>query len=198
MQRLLALLPLSLLLAGCGQSGPSQSEIEAALQKSVSGKGCATSVLFKTFPIPDSMARSNGDITKPFENIGFIAKQDGAYQLTDKGQAAYDAERSGFCYTEGYTISNIKITDEETEADRPQALSGAWYVNFQIAPSNVDEWVKNPEIIDAASRASLENIVQPKTFTVRLVKEKGDDKLFIADPRFSFSPGIHFNMGWRP
>lgn len=196
MQRLLSLVALSAMITACGQTAPSDTEISKVLSERISGKGCATSVLFKTFPIPQSKASTNSHITKPFVDIGFIAENAGEYQLTQKGQAAYDAAKSGFCYTNGYQVSDIKVTGEEASSDLPPALSGAWYVSFNVAPSNVDEWVKNPDIIKAASLATLEKIVEPKSFTLRVAKEKGKDELIVADPTFSFNPGVHFNMGW--
>ncbi len=196
LQRLLTLVTLSALISACGQSAPSDSEISKTLADSISSKGCATSTLFKSFPIPPSMANSNGAIIRPFEDIGFIAQSGDGYQLTEKGQAEYDAERSGFCYTDSYKISDIKVIDEEAERDLPPALSGAWTVSFTVAPASVDEWVKNPEILKAASRASLDKLVEPQSLKVRVAREKGKDELIVADPRFGFSPGIHFNMGW--
>ncbi len=196
MQRLLAILPLSLLLTACGQSTPSEDDITAAVSEKIDRKGCATSTLFKRFPVPQSTAGSNQAILKPFTDIGFVAESAGAYQLTEKGKAAYDAEKSGFCYTDSYRISDVKVIGEEAASDLPPALSGAWTVSFTVAPSNVDEWVKNPAIIQAASLASLEKIVEPKSFRVRVAREKGKDELIVADPTFSFTPGIHFNMGW--
>lgn len=196
LQRLLTLVTLSALISACGQSAPSESEISKTLADSISRKGCATSTLFKSFPIAPDMASKNGAITRPFETIGFIAQGADGYQLTEKGQAEYDAERSGFCYTDSYQISDIKVIGEEAEGDLPPALSGAWTVSFTVAPASVDEWVKNPDIIKAASRASLEKIVEPQSFNVRVAREKGKDELIVADPSFSFSPGIHFNMGW--
>ncbi|WP_256592545.1 acyltransferase [Pseudomonas sp. URMO17WK12:I1] len=196
LQRLLTLVTLSALISACGQSAPSESEISKTLADSISSKGCATSTLFKSFPIPNDMASKNGAITRPFEDIGFIAQSADGYQLTEKGQAEYDAERSGFCYTDSYKISDIKVIDEEAERDLPPALSGAWTVSFTVAPASVDEWVKNPEIFKAASRASLDKLVEPQSLKVRVAREKGKDELIVADPRFGFSPGIHFNMGW--
>nr|WP_288453928.1 acyltransferase [uncultured Pseudomonas sp.] len=196
MQRLITLVTLSALISACGQSAPSESEISKTLADSISRKGCATSTLFKSFPIPPDMASKNGAITRPFEDIGFIAQSADGYQLTEKGQAEYDAERSGFCYTDSYQISDIKVIDEEAERDLPPALSGAWTVSFTVAPASVDEWVKSPEILKAASRASLDKLVEPQALKVRVAKEKGKDELIIADPRFGFNPGIHFNMGW--
>nr|WP_241149487.1 acyltransferase [Pseudomonas viridiflava] len=196
MLRLMPVITLTFLMSACAQSAPSEDEISKVLSERVVGKGCATSTLFKTFPIPQSTASTNSNIIKPFVNIGFISESDGGFQLTKKGQASYDAERSGFCYTNSYQVSDVKIIGAEAASDLPPALSGAWYVSVKVAPNNVDEWIKNPAIINAASLASLEKIVQPQSFKVRVAKEKGKDELIVADPAFSFKPGIHFNMGW--
>ena len=80
MQRLLTLVTLSALITACGQSAPSESEISKTLADSIARKGCATSTLFKSFPIAPSMAGNNGAITRPFEEIGFIAQSADGYQ----------------------------------------------------------------------------------------------------------------------
>lgn len=56
-------------------------------------------------------------------DIGFIAENAGGYQLTEKGQAAYYAAKSGFCYTNGYQIGDSKVIGEEAANDLPPALS---------------------------------------------------------------------------
>ena len=56
MQRLLTLVTLSALITACGQSAPSESEISKTLADSIARKGCATSTLFKSFPIAPSLS----------------------------------------------------------------------------------------------------------------------------------------------
>ena len=80
-------------------------------------------------------------------------------------------------------------------------LSGAWYVSFTVAPSNVSDWAKNSQLLEMGrlsfyGKASLEKITEPQKYTVRFAKKAGENKVFIADLGFSFRPGIHFNMGW--
>ncbi|WP_052493822.1 MULTISPECIES: hypothetical protein [Pseudomonas] len=74
-------------------------------------------------PIPQPKASTNSHITKSFVDIGFIAENAGGYQLTEKGQTAYDAAKSGFCYTNGYQIGDSKVIGEEAANDLPPALS---------------------------------------------------------------------------
>ena len=196
MQRLLTLGTVAALLTACGPSGPSDSEIKTALADSLSNKGCATTVLFKKFPLTQADVGGNERIVTPFVNAGLVAADNGSYRLTEQGQAAYDAKKSGFCYTDSYTLSDIEVLSKESADDLPPALSGAWLVKFKITPANVADWVKQPGVVETASRASLADITEPKTYTVRLAKKKGEDTLIVADPRFSFSPGIHYNMSW--
>lgn len=159
-------------------------------------KGCASSTLFKEFPISSSIAKKNQDTINAFSNIGFIVEKNDSYELTEAGNAAYDPSHSGFCYTEGYRLEDIEITKEASESELPPTLSGAWQVSFSVAPQNVEDWVKDQNILQAASMASIDKISNKQSFSVRMVKKASDEKLIIADPRFSFSPGIHFNMGW--
>jgi hypothetical protein len=185
-------------LSACAQNGPGENEIRSVLASLSNKKGCASArVLFKEFPVPKSRADRNEHILHPFSNIGFLKENDGSYELTEQGRAVYDAQEQGFCYTNQYVLSDIAVVKEESKDELPAVLSGAWYVSFKITPSNVDEWVKNPQIIQAASMASLEEITKTHSFTVRMAKKRGEDQLIISDPHFiGFRPGIHFNMAW--
>lgn len=199
--RLLAT-PLLLLLASCTASGPNEDDIRSLLAEYANRKGCATSTAFKSMPVQVSPASRGGifgnDSEAIFEALtsaGLLEKSEQAYTLTQLGAASYDAQASGFCYTDNYLISDVVVVKEESENERPPALSGVWYVSFKMSPSNVSEWAKQPELIKAASRASIDDIVGARNFTVRMAKKHGEDKLILADPRFSFNPGIHFNIG---
>jgi hypothetical protein len=195
-KKIIWILPLVMVIASCGNNNPTEAEIRSALASKLEQKGCASSVLFKDFPIDKSMGDKNGDIIKPFIDIGFIQKSGDYYVLAEKGSRSYDKSASGFCYTERYNASDISVVKEEPKDELPPALTGAWYVAFKISPDNVEEWVKNQQLIQAASLATLNDVVGTHSFTVRMAKKRGEDQLIIADPRFSFNPGIHFNMGW--
>lgn len=181
-------------LAGCSTDQPSEAEVKKAMANYADQKGCASSVLFKEFPIKPSYAKSNQDIIKLFANVGLIEDLDGSYALTDLGKKAYDPSMSGFCYTDNFTISSVKI--EKEDDDIPSGLNGAWYVSFEIAPNNVSDWVKNEELINSASRLSEKNIEDSQKYTVRVGKKFGSDEIVVIDPRFSFKPGLSYNMGW--
>ncbi len=183
-------------ITGCSRGGPTESEVRNTLAKYTDKKGCASSLLFKELPVKESLVESNKHILNPLVNVGLIEKAGNAYVPTSLGMSVYDVDASGFCYTDQYVITDITVMKEESKGDLSPALSGAWYVSFKISPNNVREWVKDPRLIKAASLASIENITGTKSFTVRLAKKVGDSKLIVADPGFSFSPGIHFNLGW--
>lgn len=75
-------------------------------------------------------------------------------------------------------------------------LQLAWYVSFTLASASVREWVRNPQLLQAVNRASLEQIDGEQKYTVRLARKAGEEELFIADPRFSFEPGLYFSAGF--
>jgi hypothetical protein len=181
-------------LAGCSADQPSEAEVNNAMAKYTDQKGCASSVLFKEFPIKPSHAKSNQDIIKLFANVGLIEGLDGSYALTDLGKEAYDPSMSGFCYTDNFTVSSVQILKKDN--DISSSLTGAWYVSFEITPNNVSDWVKNEELINSASRLSEKNIEDSQKYTVRVGKKVGSDELLVIDPRFSFQPGLSYNMSW--
>lgn len=183
-------------LAACGQDAPGEQEIREALSAIEHKKGCATSVLFKRFPLGGPSAESNQPIIRPFIEAGFIQQDGSQYVLSERGQAAYDPAASGFCYTPGYALDDIRVVREETDNERAPGLSGAWHVSFKITPEQVDDWVKQPGVLQAASHASLEEITQPRAVTVRVARKHGEEALVIADPNFNFAPGIHYNMAF--
>ncbi|TCJ14994.1 acyltransferase [Parasulfuritortus cantonensis] len=191
-------MPVVLLLGvtACSASGPSESEILKALSGYTNAKGCATSVLFKTFPVKGSFAASNQGILDAFIHVGLIEKTGGEFAPTARGKAAYDPKVSGFCYTDHYLVKDVSVVKEEPKSSLPPALSGAWYVSFKIAPQSVADWAKDPQLLKEASLATVETVAGTQQFTVRMARKVGENKLIIADPRFSFTPGIHFNMGW--
>jgi len=170
---------------------PSSSEIQAALASRVSRKGCASDSVFKEFPVSTKQVGQKR-IFQPFIDNGFINEANGAYDLSEQGRAAYDKKYSGFCYTDHYIISDVAVVKKiERNQWMDEKIIDAWVVTLKISPSNVDEWIKNPKIIQTASLASLEKIADTKSFTVTMMKVVGKDKL-IPDMQFSFNPGIAF------
>jgi len=203
MRKLLVLTALcSAVLAGCN-SEPSEKEIRAVLEPIADKKGCAHYPLFKNFPVAKQKIKMNDDIMALFIKNGFLKDNANSYDLTDQGRLAYDKDHEGFCYTNKYIVTDIQVLKEEkSETHLPQGSTGAWYVSFKVSPGNVDEWIKNPEIIKAAEkRATLEDITGTKSFKVLMFKKAGEDQLKIAfsfssSLSFNFHPGISFPMGF--
>ncbi len=186
-----------LILSACGGGQPTEAEIREALAEKVNQKGCATSVMFDTMPIKKRLVANNKNTLDALVAAGLLQKSGDTYALTSLGESAYDAKAKGFCYTDHYEIKNIAVVKEEDKSELSgSSLSGAWHVSFTIAPANVSDWAKNSQLLEAASLASLEKVASEKKYTVRFVKVAGEDKISIADPHFSFRPGIHFNMAW--
>lgn len=177
---------------GCGSNNPSESEIKELLSQKVNKKGCARSSLLKSFPIDPSEAKVNKEILMLFADAGLLEYQNKEYFLTDKGQAVYDSENEGFCYTSGYTAKDIKVLNEESKDKLPTALSGAWLVSFKAAPNDLSDWVNTKGLIENASLNSDKTPSEEKEFTIRVARKHGDEKLILADARFSFSPGMYF------
>ncbi|MFT4255594.1 MAG: hypothetical protein QM599_01300 [Pseudoxanthomonas sp.] len=188
---------ISLALSACGSSKPSEDEIRSTLSERVDVKGCATSALFNNIPIKQERIGYNQSIIDAIIAANLIKKSGDTYELTDLGKSAYDADYKGFCYTDKYVIKDIAVVKQEDKnALSGTSLSDAWYVSFTISPSSVSEWVKTPQIIENAKKDSMTNISDTQNYTVLLAKKAGDEKLFIADQRFSFHPGISFHMGF--
>ncbi|MDE3274341.1 hypothetical protein [Pseudoalteromonas sp. G4] len=177
---------------GCGSNNPSESEIKELLSQEVNKKGCARSSLLKSFPIDSSAAKVNKDILMLFADAGLLEYQNKEYLLTDKGQAVYDSENEGFCYTSGYTATDIKVLKEESKDKLPTALSGAWLVSFKAVPNDLSDWINTEGFIKNASLASDKTPSEEKEFTIRVAKKHGEEKLILADARFRFSPGMYF------
>ncbi len=185
------------ILTACSSSKPSESEIRAALAERINQKGCATSILFETIPIKQERIANNQTTLNALVSVGLLEKTGNNYTLTKIGQSAYDVKIKGFCYTERYEINDIAVVKEEgnsTLSGKP--LSGAWYISFTITPNKVSDWAKNPQLLQVASNASLEEISGPQKYTVRFARKAGEDKVILADSNFTFQPGFHLNMSW--
>lgn len=194
---LLAAVGMPFALAACASNSPSETEIRKALAEQVNQKGCATSVLFETMPIKEHRIAGNQKTLGALVNVGLLEKSGNTYALTSLGKATYDAKAKGFCYTDHYEIKNIAVVKEEDKKELSgSAVAGAWYITFTITPSGISDWAKNPQLLQAASLASPEKIAGEQKYTVRFAKNAGEDRVFIADPRFSFRPGIHFNASF--
>jgi hypothetical protein len=159
------------ILTACSSSKPSESEIRAALAERIANNQTTLNALV---------------------SVGLLEKTGNNYTLTKLGQSAYDVKIKGFCYTERYEINDIAVVKEEGKS----TLSGAWYISFTITPNKVSDWAKNPQLLQVASNASLEEISGSQKYTVRFARKAGEDKVILADSKFTFQPGFHFNMSW--
>ena len=120
-----------------------------------------------------------------------------ATRATDAGKAAYQPERKGFCYSDGFS-NEIKDVSELDKDDFGPAVEKGWLVTFEITPRNVQDWVKNPELLGKASRAKLEDLTQPQVERVKLLKLRGEEGYKLVAPTLSIEHGIYFDQGWRP
>ncbi|MDR2212046.1 MAG: acyltransferase [Pseudomonadales bacterium] len=190
MKKLVLMALLSIGLVACGFGGkPTEEEIRVVLLDEIDQKGC-TSGFFSNFPISQSVVNNNQRNIQAFAAIGFIKENtDGSYDMTEQGRSAYDSSRQGFCYTESYIVSDVVVVAREKESQLPRGFTDVWYVSFNVSPSNVDEWIKNPQVLAAGSTGPefIGDANEVKAFTVRVGKKVGNDKLEL-DFYFSFRP----------
>jgi hypothetical protein len=182
--------------SGCSSGTPGVDDVKEALATRINKKGCATSTLFNKFPIDGNEAKTNAFTLDALVNAGLLQKTNNSYVLSDLGKSAYDPNVKGFCYTQQYKIEDIKIVKPVPEIQLPPALKAAWFVSFKIVPVSVSDWVKNQDLLKAASLASLDTVAGSKEFTVTIGKKDENSKFEVFDMSFSFNPGIHFNAAW--
>ncbi len=195
MIRFLLSVLLAIGLSACSQGAdPDKADILAALNDLATKKACVSSTLFTAFPISKTnQTEANQDIIQPFVELGFIANKPDEYTLSEKGQLVYDRNQAGFCYTNQFKISDISVVKKESGNNLPPALSGVWYVRFNIEPESTEEWVLSSAMLQVVSHMTPDQITKAHSFTVRLAKKHGEEELIIADPRFSFNPGMRLN-----
>ncbi len=196
-------LPLLLLigLLGACQDKPTDAEIRAALAPRLAGPSCMTSVLFKAFPVSlgedkaSSLAR-NADVFEALSQAGLLSKQGNTYELTELGRSAWKAKESGFCYSPGYEVKQIK---DVAALDRDQvgpAVEQGWTVAVDIGQQKVADWTKSPAVVGLAERKAPALAEAVETYHVILGRVRGEQGLQVIDPRFSVSKGFSVNMGW--
>lgn len=186
----------AVLVSACGNSSPSTSEFRAALESRLDKKGCATSHLFNDFPVKTGMAQHNQNILDVFENAGLIELVDDHYILSKRGQADYDADRGGFCFTQKYLISDVNVVKTIPEEQFPPMFSEAWVVSFEVKPEAVSDWAKTPEFIAAADSKSFVKFSDPAKLTAQFYKLSESGKLEFKGPAAHFRPGVTFGVGF--
>lgn len=188
----IAIISACLAVIGCNADQPSEAEIVKAFAPYTAKKACASSVLFNEFPIKKSLVDSNQQTLDVFLAAGLIEKTGSSYTLSPLGKETYDTSKEGFCYTESFKISSFKI---EKEVDSlPDKLTAAWFVSVDITPDQVSNWVKDDELLKAASLLSDKTPEESKKFTVRVGKKVGKEELEVIDPTFHFKPGLTYNV----
>ncbi|SFG83792.1 hypothetical protein SAMN05444062_101643 [Pseudomonas syringae] len=189
----------ALMLAACS-GGPSESEIQAALQPRLEGASCVRASMFKTFPVTlekgfgSGTSMGNEPAFDALAAAGLLAKSGKTYSLTAPGQAAYLQQESGFCYAQGYEIAKIKDTSENTEQMGP-AVDKSWVVTVDIRQKSVAAWAKTPAVQKLARNPETLS-EEPKTYRVVVGRLKADNTLQLIDPSFSIMRGLTVNQAY--
>ncbi|MBF7144966.1 MULTISPECIES: hypothetical protein [Pseudomonas] len=189
----------ALMLAACAR-GPSEGEIQAALQPELEGASCVRAPMFKTFPVTlkegfgSGTSIGNEPSFDALVSAGLLAKSGNTYSLTEPGRNAYVQQESGFCYAQGYEIANIKDTSENTEKMGP-AVDKSWVVLVDIRQKSVAAWAKTPEIQKLARNPETLS-EEPKSYRVVVGRLKAEKTLQLIDPSFSIMRGLSVNQAF--
>ncbi len=198
---LVAALPL--FLAACSGSAPSSEEIARLLaERGFDKPACASSTLFKTFPVTlsDSFsgpgpAKGNAAVYDALVGVGLLRRDGDSYDLTPAGREDYKPESKAFCYSSGFDVS-VRSVDPAKPDDYGPAVEKGWLVTVEVKPREVKDWAKNPEVLKQASLTTLQQITQPQVGQVSLVKPRGEEGYKLVNTRFSPRQGFHFNQAW--
>ncbi|MDF5871906.1 hypothetical protein P4112_06335 [Pseudomonas aeruginosa] len=126
---LVAALPL--FLAACSDSAPSSEEIARLLaERGFDKPACASSTLFKTFPVTlsDSFsgpgpAKGNAAVYDALVGVGLLRRDGDSYDLTPAGREDYKPESKAFCYSSGFDVS-VRSVDPAKPDDYGPAGKG--------------------------------------------------------------------------
>ena len=180
------------LLGGCTDK-PSEEEVKNVLSSRMDGPSCLSSIMFEKFPATPPAGNES-----PFDALvdaGLLTKQDRAYSLTSSGSSAYSEAEKGFCYSQGFEVSQIKEI-EEYKGEMGAAVNKAWTVTAEIRQKPVAEWAKTEAIKALADRHITALSETPKRYVVIVGTLKTKDGLQLLDPSFSISRGFSAPMGW--
>jgi len=183
------------LLSACSADRPDDEELISALAGLTQKKACITSTLFNQWPAQGSSVAQNKAIMERLTDVGLVNYSNGSFDLTPKGKEYFDKEESGFCYASGHAVSEVTFIKELPKEQLPAAAYRAWQISFKIAPMVTGEWIDNDALLKLL-RVEFQAITQPRDFVVRLIKRDENSKIELLDPRFSFSPNHHVQMGW--
>jgi len=188
-------------LIGACQDKPTDAEIRAALAPRLAGPSCITSVLFKAFPVTLSNAMAgistgNAPAFDALSQAGLLKKQGTTYELTEPGRSAWSAESSGFCYSSGYEVKDIKDVAPLAPEEMGSAVEQGWTVAVDIGQQKVADWAKSPAIAELAGRNAKAVSEAARTYHVILGRVRGEQGLRVIDPSFSVDKGFGVSMAW--
>ena len=186
----------AVLLAGCMDKAPTEQEIKDLLVSYTGQSSCITSTLFDRFPVSTQRVGDNAPLFQRFVEAGLLERSGDSYQLTAKGEESYNPQKQGFCYIDHFVIDNIEVSAVDA-TERP-ALAAMWEVGFDIAPHQIADWMRNSPVDSAPEleATNKERVERVNHLTVLVGETRADGKLVIADPKFSFDPGLYLNKSW--
>ncbi|MBY0418257.1 MAG: hypothetical protein K2W88_09390 [Pararheinheimera sp.] len=183
------------LLSACSADRPDDEELIDALAGLTQKKACITSTLFNQWPAQGRSVTQNKEIMERLSDVGLVNRANNSFDLTPKGKEYFDKEESGFCYASSHSVSDVIFIKELPKEQLPAAVYRAWQISFKIAPMVTGEWIDNEALLKLL-KVEFQAITQPRDFVVRLIKRDENSEIELSDPRFSFSPHLHFQMGW--
>lgn len=187
------------LLTACSPEPPSTAQLKQALMPIAQQQGCFSYALLKTLPISPKSAKRNQTIIEPLASEQLLQKTaEGGYQLTDKGRHSYSQKASGFCFTDHYQLSDIKIKNTMSGRALPSSVEQAWFVSFTLTPDHVADWAYNKTLHQMVAPSQFAAATQPQYLAVRLARMQGSDAIQLADPGFNFDPKIGLLVNWTP
>ena len=197
---LVAALPL--FLAACSDSAPSSEEIARLLaERGFDKPACASSTLFKTFPVTlsDSFSGPGPAKATPRSTTRWSASAccaATAIPTTSRPPAAgLQARVEGLLLQQRLRRQRPFGGPRQARRLRPGRGKG-WLVTVEVKPREVKDWAKNPEVLKQASLTTLQQITQPQVGQVSLVKPRGEEGYKLVNTRFSPRQGFHFNQAW--
>ncbi len=199
---LVAALPL--FLAACSDSAPSSEEIARLLaERGFDKPACASSTLFKTFPVTlsDSFsgpgpAKGNAAVYDALVGVGLLRRDGDSYDLTPAVPRGLQARVEGLLLQQRLRRQRPFGGPRQARRLRPGTVEKGWLVTVEVKPREVKDWAKNPEVLKQASLTTLQQITQPQVGQVSLVKPRGEEGYKLVNTRFSPRQGFHFNQAW--
>lgn len=172
------------------------AEITRALNELVDRPACIGGPSFETFPLTLGTSlrdpRPRTDEQAKFDalaEVGLLSKAgEHSYELTDAGSAVHTDEGQ-FCFAQGFEIGQITSTEPIPAGRLAPGVEGGWIVSFTIVPTNLEEWIFESAIAEAAPTfGAIEQHRNPISKTVPVAMRDGQIQLETF--AFSFRPGV--------